>query len=457
MRLRRRVRILSLSRGAGHVFRAIMESICYGTEHIFQSMRGNGFEPKEVAAGVCPNVQEAEEVAHVESGMKPEAAGYEYYVETYSPDARLEARRRGARCGWRTGQQCSEKGDLMLAAVFNGPGEIEIKELETPGIGPDEVLVKVEANTVCGTDVRILRGEKTKGISRPGVLGHELAGRVAEVGGDVGSYEAGMRVVVSPGIPCGRCYPCKHDMENMCSELRVIGYDVLGGLSEFVRVPAAAVRAGNIFIARGDLPAEHLALAEPLACCVNGHRRSRTDVDDAVLVMGAGPIGLFHVQLARLAGARTVIVSEPSEERRQMAEELGADVTVDPTSEDLPEVVGETAGGLGVDVAVICIGIPALVNDALRLTRPGGRVNVFAGLAGKGWAEVEANLIHYKELEVTGTSNSRRRDFEAALRLIETGRIDVEPMVTHRYPLESAVEAIEMSASGQGIKIAVIP
>ncbi|MBA4116460.1 MAG: alcohol dehydrogenase catalytic domain-containing protein, partial [Rubrobacter sp.] len=108
----------------------------------------------------------------------------------------------------------------MLAAVFNGPGEIEIKELETPGIGPDEVLVKVEANTVCGTDVRILRGEKTKGVSRPGVLGHELAGRVAEVGGDVGGYEAGMRVVVSPGIPCGRCYPCKHDMENMCSELR---------------------------------------------------------------------------------------------------------------------------------------------------------------------------------------------------------------------------------------------
>lgn len=345
----------------------------------------------------------------------------------------------------------------MIAAVFNGPGEMEIEEIETPRIGPGEVLVKTGANTVCGTDVRILRGEKTTGISRPTVLGHELAGRIDEVGQDVRGYEAGMQVVVSPGIPCGRCYLCRHDMENMCSELHVIGYDIYGGLSEYVRIPTKAVETGNIFVAREDLPPEHLALAEPLACCVNGHRRSRTDVDDAVLIMGAGPIGLFHVRLARLAGARTVIVSEPSEERRGMAEDFGADLTVDPTSEDLTEVVREEVGELGMDVAVICIGVPALVNEALQLTRPGGRVNVFAGLADKGWAEVEANLIHYKELEVTGTSNSRRRDFATALRLIENGSINVEQMVTHRYPLPEAVEAIELSASGEGIKVAAIP
>lgn len=346
----------------------------------------------------------------------------------------------------------------MIAAVFNGPGEMEVREIETPEIGSGGILVKVGANTVCGTDVRILRGEKTKGIARPGVLGHEIAGHVAEVGRDVRGYEAGGQVVVSPGIPCGNCYLCRHDMENMCSNLRVIGYDLYGGLSEYVRVPAEAIKTGNVFrVARDGLPTEHLALTEPLACCVNGHRRSRTDVDDAVLIMGAGPIGLFHIQLAHLAGARTIIVSEPSEGRRGTAEDFGATLTVDPTSEDLSRAVREEAGELGVDVTVICIGAPALVNEALQLTRPGGRVNVFAGLAGKGWAEVEANLIHYKELEVTGTSNSRRRDFATALRLIESGSVDVGPMVTHRYPLSSAVEAIEMSASGEGLKVAVMP
>ena len=173
--------------------------------------------------------------------------------------------------------------------------------------------------------------------------------------------------------------------------------------------------------------------------------------------MAAGPIGLFHLQLSLLSGARTVIVSEPSEARRELASALGAHVTVDPTTEDLEAVVQEATGGLGVDVSTICIGMPRLVNESLRLARKGGRINVFAGLAGAGWSEVEANLIHYKELIVTGTANSRRADYEVALRLIETGRIAVERMVTHRFPLESAVEAIETAESGEGIKIAVTP
>ncbi|HET7480050.1 MAG TPA: alcohol dehydrogenase catalytic domain-containing protein [Rubrobacteraceae bacterium] len=345
----------------------------------------------------------------------------------------------------------------MIAAVLKGPNEIEIQEIETPRIGPDEVLVKIGANTVCGTDLRILRGEKTKGVALPTVLGHELAGHITEVGRDVRGYEAGMQVAVSPGVPCGRCYPCLHDMENMCTDLHLFGYDIYGGLEEYVRVPARAVELGNLFVAEKELPAEHLALCEPLACCVNGHRRSGTSVDDAVLIMGAGPIGLFHVQLSRLAGARAIIVSEHSEDRRNMARDFGASVTIDPREEDLSEVVKEEAGTLGVDVAVICIGIPALVNEAIQLTRPGGRVNIFAGLAGKGWAEVEANQIHYKELDVTGTSNSRRREFATALRLIESGDVNVEPMVTHRYPLSEAVQAIEMSGSGEGIKVAVMP
>ncbi len=345
----------------------------------------------------------------------------------------------------------------MIAAVFRGPGELEVAEVETPKIGPDEVLVEVGANTVCGTDVRILRGEKTRGIARDVVLGHELAGHVAEVGRNVRGYEVGAPVALDPIISCRRCYFCRRGMENICPNLKIVGNVVNGGLSEYTRVPAEAVEAGNLHVAHEDLPSEHLALAEPLSTCIRGLENYRVDLDDTVLVLGAGPIGLFHVQLALLAGAGTVIVSNPSQARRGYAQELGAHVTVDPTSEDLSEVVAEHTDGLGADVAIVCIGRPQLVNDALRLTRKGGRVNVFAGLAGAGWAEVEANLIHYNELVVTGASGSRRRDFEMAVRLIESGRVRVDAMVTHRFPLREAVKAIEATADREGIKVAVMP
>ena len=346
----------------------------------------------------------------------------------------------------------------MIAAVFNGPDEIDVKEVETPEVGAGEVLVEVGANTVCGTDVRILRGEKTTGIYPPSILGHEFAGRVAAVGGGVEGYEVGAPVAMSPTIPCRRCFYCKRDMENVCANWKAMGYEVDGGLSQYVRIPADAVEAGCLFVAHEDVPPEQLALAEPLSCCVNGQRLSRVGLDDTVLVMGAGPIGLFHVQLSLLAGARTVIVSEPLEPRQRFARDLGPQVvTVDPTSEDLPGVVAEHTDGLGVDVVLICIGMPPLVNQAFELARKGGRINVFAGLAKDGWAEVAANLIHYNQLEVTGVTGARRSDYDVALRLVESGRVDVSDMVTHRFPLQDAVEAIETSAGGEGIKVAVMP
>ena len=344
----------------------------------------------------------------------------------------------------------------MLAAVFLRPGQMEVMEVDTPDIGPDEVLVKVGANTICGTDVRIFRGEKTKGIPLPTVLGHEMAGYVHKVGQHVRGYEVGAAVAMAPVIACHHCFYCQNGMENVCPNPKIVGYDVKGGLSEYVRIPADAVAAGNLFVAQKDIPSEYLALAEPLACCINGHHRSRIHLNSTVLIMGSGPIGLFHLQLSLLAGAGAVIVSDPSAPRRAVASSFGAHITVDPTTEDLSSVVSEVTGGLGVDSVIICIGVPGLVNDALNMARQGGRINIFAGMAAKGWADIESNLIHYKELEVIGSANSRRADYQTALQLIESGRIKVEAMVTDRFPLRSAHAALDKAASGEGIKIAVM-
>jgi L-iditol 2-dehydrogenase len=342
----------------------------------------------------------------------------------------------------------------MLAAVLHAPNDLRPEQVDTPSAGPGELLVRVGANTICGTDLRLMRGEKT-GITPPTILGHEIAGHVAEVGPGVEGYPVGASVGMPPVIACHRCFECVHDMENMCTNNRWFGYAVDGGLAEYVLVPADAVAAGNVFAAETELPSEQIALAEPLSCVINGQGRTPVGRGDHVLILGAGPIGLFHLQLARVSGADGVIVSDPHPGRRATAERFGASVAVAP--EDVAGAVETVTEGAGVDAAVVCVGVPALVNEAIDRVRTGGRLNVFAGLSGGGWAEVDGNRIHYKELVVTGTSNSRRSDYRDALRLIETGKIDTAAMITHRFGLADVVEAIETVSSGDAIKVAVVP
>lgn len=344
--------------------------------------------------------------------------------------------------------------DKMRAAVLHEPRRLEIDLVPVPEIGAGEVLLKVGANTLCGTDLRILRGEKTRGVRFPSVLGHEFAGTVAALGAGVEGFAEGDRAAMAPVVPCLRCVHCLNDRENVCANRRAMGYEFDGGLAEYVRIPAPAIASGNLFAVDADVPLAQLALAEPLACCVNGHRRSGIRLGDVVVVMGAGPIGLLHLQLALRAGA-AVIVSELSDSRRAVAAELAATYVVAP--DDLASTVDEVTSGVGVDATVVCIGIPSLVNDAVALTRKGGNVNIFAGLAGDGRVDIAANDIHYKELVVTGTSAMRRRDYQQALRLIVDGEVNVERLLTHEIRLEDATQAFDLAHSGAGIKVAVVP
>jgi L-iditol 2-dehydrogenase len=345
----------------------------------------------------------------------------------------------------------------MLAAVMSGPNDLYATELPTPAPERGEVLVAVGANTLCGTDLRILRGEKTAGVEPPVVLGHETAGHVAAVGAGVDGYALGAPVVVVPIIPCRRCWECRHDLDNVCRNPRILGYAVHGGMADYILLPADAVAANCLLVAHENLPSEQLALTEPLSACVAGQTWCPVEPDDVVVVMGAGPIGLFHLQLARLAGARAVIVSEPSAGRRAHAERLGAAVVVDPATDDLAAAVDRVTEGVGADVTIICIGVPGLVNEALQISRKCGRVNAFAGFKGSGTSQVDANLIHYKQVLLTGSASSRRRDFEVAIRLIESGRVETASMITHRFGLGEVADALEVVGHGDALKVAVMP
>ncbi len=345
----------------------------------------------------------------------------------------------------------------MRCAVLHAPGDLRLEERPTPTPGPGEVLLTVEANTLCGTDGRILRGEKTSGV-RPGVvLGHEVAARVAELGQGVEGLEVGRQATVSIVVSCNACHACLADMEHMCLNLSLIGYEIDGGLSDYLLVPRDAVRNNNIIQTAKEMPATTLALAEPISCCLNGLSNYRVEPGDTVVVMGAGPIGLIHTSLASLSGADQIIVSNRSAGRRDLAMQSGATHAVDPTRQSLSDVVMTATHNRGADAVVVCIGVPEMAQQALELARIGGRVNYFAGFPKGSTSTLEPNLIHYKELSVTGGSNARRRDVVRAVQLLETGRLDVGALVTHTFGLEDAHQAFEAVESRQGVKIAVTP
>jgi len=343
----------------------------------------------------------------------------------------------------------------MKAGLLRAPNVLAFEDVPEPTREPGDLIVKVRAATVCGTDIRVFRGRKTAGIRYPSIIGHEFAGEVVETASGSG-FEVGQRVCVDPAIPCGRCAYCKLGHENICEDLRAIGYEIDGAFAEYVRIPARALATGNVHLIPEHLAFEQAALAEPFACVINGQEQVGVGAGDAVAVLGAGPIGLLHVKLARLSGARLVIVSEPSALRRQAALEAGADVVIDPSAGDLTGTVRAATRGLGVDVVIVAIGVPALVDTAIELARRRGRISLFAGFSNGDNARVDVNAIHYRELLLTGSFGLSRVHFERALDLIASGRVDVLPFITHRFDLPAIAEALAVAERGTAIKVAII-
>ena len=343
----------------------------------------------------------------------------------------------------------------MKAAVLRAPNEFVVDSVATPKAGPGELVLRVKAATVCGTDIRILRGRKTKGVRFPSILGHEFAGEVVDVGPGVTQFSCGDRVCANPVMPCRACAYCKMGRENVCLNRQAIGYEFDGAFAEFLRVPAVALQSGNVVRMPEGMRYEAAALAEPLACCLNGMRNAEVGLGDAVVVIGAGPIGLMHAALARRAGARLVVMSEPNPGRRQAAAERGVDRTVDPSAEDLGGVVRGLTDGLGADVVILAIGAAPLANEALGMVRKGGRVNLFAGFATGDAPAMDVNAIHYNEIAVTGASALSRRDYEMALQLLATGQIDAASLITHRFGIADAVAALAEAESGRALKVVI--
>lgn len=277
------------------------------------------------------------------------------------------------------------------------------------------------------------------------------------MGAKVSGYKTGERVAIANVIPCGHCSSCLSGRENACLNRKAIAYEYDGGFAEYVRIPEICIQAGNVVKLPDDVSFTAGALIEPLACYIRGMRNAGTAFDDTVLVVGAGPIGLMHLQLPKIAGARKVIVSEPNAFRREKAQQLGADLVIDPTTENLADIISRETGGLGMDIIILAIGVPAIVNSTIKLCKKGDTVCLFAGFSGTGECSIEANIIHYGEMNVCGSAAYKRADYLAAAEMVKRKKIDFDAIATHTFKIGEFQSAYEMSKSGQGLKIIIEP
>jgi L-iditol 2-dehydrogenase len=347
----------------------------------------------------------------------------------------------------------------MLAAVYHGPEDLRVEEVPVPQIGPGELLLKVQDASICGTDLRILHGGHRKyphGTLR--IPGHEVVGRIAALGEGVTGYAVGQSVFIAPNMGCGHCRQCVAGKNNLCEQYDALGVTIDGAFAEFVRIPAQAVLQGNVMPIREGVDPGVAALIEPFACVLRGQNALNIRPGDVVLVIGAGPIGIMHTKLARLSGAARVLVSEPVEMRREQAGRMGADRTIDPSREDLAAVVAEESGGNGADVIIVAAPVHQAQEQALQLASIGGRINFFGGLPKDRPAiQFDSNLVHYKELIVTGTTACSTGDCRRAAEIVNSGKIDLSDLVSRRFPLSQAVQAFAAAADRSSLKIVLEP
>ncbi len=343
----------------------------------------------------------------------------------------------------------------MMAAMYYGVGDVRYEETDIPEIGAGEILVRVKAALTCGTDVKTYkRGHPLLIKNVPALFGHEYAGIVDEVGEDVTQFQPGMRVVATNSAPCGHCFFCKRGRPNLC--LRLKENLVNGAFAEYIRVPAPVVE-WNTHQIPDDLPFEHAALTEPLACVVHGIEEAGIRLGDTVAIIGAGPIGQMLIMLAKKAGASTVMVSDLADLRRRMAKRAGADIVIDPADENAVQVVRDATAGYGADVVIEAVGLPQTWEQAVDMTRDAGTTVLFGGAATGTKFTVDTVRFHYGQLTLKGVFHLTPRHVEQALRLIIAGDIDPSVLISHEMPLSQIRDALEMMSKGESMKVAIRP
>lgn len=340
----------------------------------------------------------------------------------------------------------------MRSALWTGERTLSIVERPIPTADRGEIILRVRAAAICGTDIRMWKGTPASGGQ---VLGHEIAGEIYEVGEDVHRYRVGDRVAVAPNFGCGVCDQCVSGRTHLCAGYQALGVNTDGGFEEYVRIPEKAVRQGNVCSIADTLSYEEAAAVEPLSCVYNAFETYRVNPGDCVLIIGAGPIGCMHAMLALMAGASKVILNDLSEERLRYCQTLLPQVEI--CCKDLSNYVSSATNGRGLDVCVTACPSKAAQEASLQLMGLFGRVCFFGGLpAAAEPVSIDSNLVHYRHLTLTGTSRSSLSQYRKCLELVGNGVLPLANLITHRFTLDQICEAFDFAAAANGMKSVIV-
>jgi threonine dehydrogenase-like Zn-dependent dehydrogenase len=334
----------------------------------------------------------------------------------------------------------------MYVPIFKGEGRLEYEARPIPQIErPTDVLVKIEACGICGTDLNILAVPPAHKATPNIIIGHEGVGVVEAVGSGVTGLRPGDRVVIAPRLTCGQCKYCRRGLDNQCTNYSTIGTTIDGAFAPYLRAPQSA-----LYKISASVPRDDAAFFEPLSCVVGSVARAPIQAGDNVAIIGAGPMGLLFAQTYRLLGAGRIIVADVSPYRLSFAEEMGMDVAFNPTEVDLPQAIHDVTE-LGADVVVDAVGNQ--LGTAIKLARRGGQVVLF-GLRPHDNPPVNQYTITRYDLTIHGTFVGLN-PFEQTIQLLESRRLQPSQLITHRVPLSELGRGVELMRSGKGMKVLV--
>ncbi|HME08647.1 MAG TPA: zinc-binding dehydrogenase [Bryobacteraceae bacterium] len=342
----------------------------------------------------------------------------------------------------------------MTAAVLYGKEHVRIETVPVPQIGPNDVLVRVKTALTCGTDVKVFRrGYHARMIVPPALFGHELAGDIVAVGRDVRQFYEGQRVVAANSAPCGECFFCRRDNENLCDDLLFNN----GAYAEYIRIPGRIVES-NLYEIPPHLDYRDAALLEPLACVVRGLDETKIRPGDNLVILGLGPIGSMFVRLGQVYGARVIAVGRRNAQLDR-ARRLGAAECV--LSDGINDAIAEVkqlTNGRGADVVIEAVGLPETWELAVQMLRRGGIVNFFGGCPNNSHFSLDTQLLHYSELTCTATFHHTPKHIRKALEILSRGQVTAKDFVNREEPLSNLLEVMHHLMSHNGhLKTAIIP
>jgi len=348
----------------------------------------------------------------------------------------------------------------MKALRFHAPEDVRLEDIPEPDCGPDQIKIRVRNCSTCGTDVKILHNGHPN-ITRVTTMGHEVAGEIVQVGTDVdGDWSVGERVQCIAAVPCGRCHECRKGWMAVCENQTSVGYQYDGGFAEYMIVPRQVLAVDGLTRIPEGVGFDEASAAEPFACAINAQEQLGIEEGDVVVIFGAGPIGCMHTRIARgVHRAGTIILVDINAERLEMsADAVHPDLTIDASTQDVVARVMELTDGRGADVVITATPANITQEQAVSMTARNGRISFFGGLPKTDpTITLDSNLVHYRQLHIHGANGSAPEHNKRALAYIASGQVPVGDLITRHLSLDDALQAFDIVARGEAIKVTIEP